>query len=86
MVEENQSLDFQNIIWFNCGKGEIETDGKLVLIDHSNEVWVHYTYNVKEPPRHACYYKRRNMVVIDALPLYAHSPIPIKKQKLMSKC
>ena len=32
-IDENkQKLNFQNIVWFNFGKGEIEGDGKLVLV------------------------------------------------------
>ena len=81
--EEKQTLDFQKIVWFNFGKGEIERDGKLVPVDHPKVVWVRYTYNVKEQPRHVCYYKKRNLTVLDTPPppLYSHYPIPIKKAK-----
>ena len=83
MDEDKQKLDFQNIVWFNFGKGEIERDGKLVLVDHPKVVWVRYTYNVKEEPRHVCYYKKRNLTVLDTPPppLYSRYPIPLKKAK-----
>lgn len=84
--EEKQNLDFQNVVWFNFGKGEIERDGKLVLIDHPKEVWVDYTYNVKEQPRRVCYYKKRNLVVVDTHThfLFMHTTLfQSERQKLM---
>lgn len=46
-TEETKSkiLDFQNVVWFNFGKGEKEVNGKL---DNATEVWVRYTYSVKD--------------------------------------
>ena len=76
--EEKQNLDSQNIVWFNFGKGEIEKDGKLVSVDHPKEVWVPYTYNVKDHPRCVCYYKKRNLADLDTPPppLYSCVQIP----------
>ena len=80
--EDKQNLDFHNIVWFNFGKGERETNGKLVLIDHPIEVWVCYTYDVKEQPRRVCYYKKRNWEELAPAPLlYSQYPIPIKAAK-----
>lgn len=56
--EDKQNLDFQRIVWFNFGKRGNEIKGKLTLVDHPKEVWVRYTYDVKEHPRRVCYYKK----------------------------
>jgi len=81
--EQKRNLDFQSVVWFNFGKGEKEIEGKLVLIDHPREVWVRYTYNVREKPCHVCYFKKRNQLALDAYPplLYSQYPIPIKRKK-----
>ena len=70
-------------MWFNFGKGEKEIEGKLVLIDHPTEVWVCYTYNVREQPHHVCYFKKRNQLVMDVYPplLYSQYPIPTYQKK-----
>ena len=81
--EDKQKLDFKNIVWFNFGKGEKEVDGKLVQFDHSKEVWVRYTYDVKEEPRRVCFLKKRKQESLDTPPpaLYSQYPIAIKKAK-----
>ena len=81
--ENKNNLDFQSVVWFNFGKGEKEVKGKLVLVDHPKEVWVRYTYNVREHPRAVCYFKKRNRLALDVSPpcLYSQYPIPIKKAK-----
>ena len=80
--EDKQNLDFQNIVWFNFGKGEKEINGELVQVDHPKEVWVRCTYDVKEQPRRVCYYKKRNQEEPGSPPpLYTRNPIPIKAAK-----
>ena len=81
--EDKRNLDFQSVVWFNFGKGEKEIEGRLVLIDHAREVWVRYTYDVREQPRSVCYFKKRNRLPLDVSPplLYSQYPIPIKKAK-----
>lgn len=81
--EDKQTLDFKNVVWFNFGKGERLVNGKLEVIDHPKEVWVRYTYNVREQPRCVSFYKKRNQKSLDVgpLPLYNQYPIPIKKEK-----
>lgn len=81
--EDKQTLDFKNIVWFNFGKGEKEVDGKLMLNDHPKEVWVQYTYSVKEQPGRVSFYKKQNQIGLDGPPpaLYSQYPIPIKKEK-----
>jgi len=32
------------------------------------EVWVHYSYDVKEQPRSDCYFKKRNQTALDVFP------------------
>ena len=67
-------------------------NGKLEVIDHPKEVWVRYTYSVKEQPRRVSFYKKRNQMSLDVAPppLYCQYPIPIKEkaedlQKLVSE-
>lgn len=81
--DENKPLEFQKVVWFNFGKGEKEIDGRLVVIDHPNNVWVRNTYNVKEIPRCVSYFKKRNCIIPDCSPppLYPQYPIPIKIEK-----
>ena len=77
--EDKQNLDFHRIVWFNFGKGEKEINGKLAQVDHPR---VRYTYDVKEQPRHVCYYKKRNQEELGPIPhLYSQYPIPIKAGK-----
>ena len=80
---DKQKLDFKNVVWFNFGKGEKEVDGKLVQCDHPKEVWVRYTYDVKEEPRHVSFFKKRKQENLDTAPpaLYSQYPIAIKKAK-----
>ena len=59
--EDKKPLYFMNIVWFNFGKGEKEVGGKL-LFEHRKDVWVRFTYNVRENPRCVCFYKQRNIV------------------------
>ena len=33
-------LDFEHATWFNFGRGEKLVDGKLVVLEHPNKVWV----------------------------------------------
>ena len=81
--EDKQNLDFQNIAWFNFGIGEREIGGNLVSVDHSTEVWVRHTYNVREKPRRVSYYKKKHSADLNTPPppLYSAYPIPIKKAK-----
>ena len=81
--EDKQNLDFKNIVWFNFGKGEKEVDGKMLLCDHPKEVWVRYSYNVRENPRRVSFFKKRHRETLDVAPpiLYSLYPIPIKKAK-----
>ena len=71
--DKNEALDFQKIVWFNFGKGEEEVDGRLVVFDHPEDVWVRYTYNVKEKPRCVSYYKKRNQLQLDSFPRLQYS-------------
>lgn len=79
----NEPLDFQKIVWFNFGKGEKKVDGKLLALDHPKDVWVRYTYDVKENPRSVSFFKKRNCHELDTPPplRYDSYPIPIKRAK-----
>jgi len=81
--EDKNDLDFQRVVWFNFGTGEKIINDKLVLVDHPMEVWVRYSYDVKEQPRSVCYFKKRNQTALDVFPphLYSQYPVPIKKAK-----
>ena len=76
-------MDFQRVVWFNFGTGEKVIDDELVLINHPMEVWVRYSYDVKEQPRSVCYFKKHNQTALDLFPppLYSQYPKPIKKAK-----
>ena len=76
-------LDFAHATWFNFGRGEKLVDGKLVVLEHPNEVWVRHTYDVLETPQSVSFMKRGIKGGLDCLPppLYDRFPIPIKKAK-----
>ena len=77
-------LDFAHATWFNFGRGEKLVDGKLVVLEHPNEVWVRHTYDVLETPQSVSFMKKRGIKDgLDCLPppLYDRFPIPIKKAK-----
>ena len=69
----------------NFGKGEKEIEGKLVLIDHPTDVWVHYTYNVREQPHHVCYFKKRNQLALDVYPPFCIHSIPFLSKEKKAK-
>ena len=81
---DNHPLDFVNAVWFNFGRGEKVVDGKLVILEHSSDVWIRHTYDVGETPQCVSFRKKRGVQKgIDSLPppLYDCYPIPIKKAK-----
>lgn len=82
--KDNQPLDFAHATWFNFGRGEKLVDGKIVMLEHPEEVWVRHTYNVEETPQCVSFKKKRGIQSgINRLPppLYDQFPIPIKKAK-----
>lgn len=62
---------------------EKEVDGEMLLCDHPKEVWVRYSYDVREKPQCVSFFKKRNRETLDVAPpiLYPMYPIPIKKAK-----
>ena len=81
---DNKPLKFSNAVWFNFGRGEKLVDGKLIVLEHPNEVWVRHTYDANEAPQHVSYFKKRGVQRgFDGPPppLYDNYPIAIKKAK-----
>ena len=79
-----QQLKFHSAVWFNFGRGEKYVDGKLVMMEHYQEVWVRHTYKVEEEPQRVSYFKKRRAKVdIDFCPplLCDLYPLPISAAK-----
>ena len=57
-------------------------DGKLVMFEHPQDVWIRHTYDVSEVPQCVSFRKRRGIQkgIDSPPPLYDRYPIPIIKR------
>ena len=58
---DGKSLEFSKVVWFNFGIGEEVVNGVTQKREHSQEVWVRYTYDVSEMPRRASFHKKSHV-------------------------